>query len=353
LKVLDTRHGALALPAFLPDGTRGVVRTVDGEDLARSGVRAVMVNALHLGEPPGTAAVRASGGIHRFMGWDGPVVSDSGGFQAYSLQLAPGNLAKVTAEGFSYRLKPGARRRRLSAKRCVHQQLRLGSDVIFCLDECTHPDAAADVQRASVERTLGWARIGRATLEEDVARHGGDHPLVFAVVQGGLDHDLRRRCAEGLLEIGFDGFGFGGWPIDDHGRLVDMVAGVAELLPSEVPKHALGIGRPENVVAAFRAGYTMFDCTLPTRNARRGVLYVFTGEPIAEDGAFYRQLRLDGERFRRDARPIEEGCDCPTCGRFGRAYLSHLLRIGDALGLRLATMHNLRFYTRLMEALGG
>jgi queuine tRNA-ribosyltransferase len=353
LSALDTPHGALVLPAFLPDGTRGVVRAVDGEDLVRSGVRGVMVNTLHLGETPGVEAVRASGGIHRFMGWDGVVVSDSGGFQAYSLQLAPGKLVKLTPDGFSYRLRPGARRRLLTAERCVRQQLRLGSDVIFCLDECTHPDAPSDVQRESVERTLRWARIGRATLDEEMQRRGGDPPLAFAVVQGGIDHDLRRRCAEGLVEIGFDGFGFGGWPIDDRGLLVEMVAGVAELLPSEVPKHALGIGRPENLVAAYRAGYTMFDCTLPTRNARRGVLYVLTGDPIGEDAAFYRQIRLDGERFRRDARPIEEGCDCPTCARFSRAYLAHLLAIGDALGLRLATVHNLRFYTRLIEALGG
>ncbi len=280
MSVLDTLHGALDLPAFLPDGTRGVVRTVDGEDLARCGVRGVMVNALHLGETPGIEAVRASGGIHRFMAWDHPVVSDSGGFQAYSLQLAPGNLAKVTADGFAYRLRPGARRRLLSAERCVRQQLRLGSDVVFCLDECTHPDAAADLQRQSVERTLRWSRIGRATLDE-AAEHGGERPLVFAVVQGGTDLDLRRRCADGLLEIGFDGFGFGGWPVDDGGRLVEMVAAVADLLPADVPKHALGIGRPENVVAAFRAGYTLFDCTLPTRNARRGAVYVLTGEPIA------------------------------------------------------------------------
>ena len=353
MSVLGTPHGALALPAFLPDGTRGVVRTVDGEDLARAGVQGVMVNTLHLGETPGMETVRATGGIHRFMAWDGPVVSDSGGFQAYSLQLAPGKLAKVTADGFSYRLKPGARHRLLTAERCVRQQLRLGSDVVFCLDECTHPDAATEVQRASVERTLRWSRIGRATLDEAAERNGGRRPLVFAVVQGGMDLDLRRRCADGLLEIGFDGFGFGGWPVDDGGRLVEMVAVVADLLPPGAPKHALGIGRPENVVAAFRAGYTIFDCTLPTRNARRGAVYVFTGEPIAEDGGFYRQLRLDAERFRRDARPIEEGCDCPTCARFGRAYLSHLLTIGDALGLRLATLHNLRFYTRLMEALGG
>ena len=345
MSVLNTPHGALQLPAFLPDGTRGVVRTVDGEDLTSTGIRAVMVNSLHLGETPGMDTVRAIGGIHRFMGWDGPVASDSGGFQAYSL---PANLASVSDEGFSYRLKPEAKKRLLSAERCVRQQLRLGSDVIFCLDECTHPDAPADTQRTSVERTLRWSKTGLET-----ARRAGTEALVFGVVQGGNDPDLRRRCAEGLLELGFDGYGYGGWPIDDDGKLVEMVALVASLLPPEAPKHALGIGRPENVVAAFRAGWTMFDCTLPTRNARRGALYVFTGDAIDTDGAFYRHLWLEQERYRRDARPVEDGCDCATCTRFTRAYLSHLLTIGDPLGLRLATMHNLRFYSRLMEKLGG
>jgi queuine tRNA-ribosyltransferase len=174
---------------------------------------------------------------------------------------------------------------------------------------------------------------------------------VFGVVQGGLDGDLRRRCAEGLMELGFDGFGFGGWPVDDDGRLVHAVALVADALPPEAPKHALGIGRPENVVAAWRLGYSMFDCTLPTRNARRGVAYVATGEPPGEDGGFYRQLRLDQERFRRDRRPLEEGCDCDACSRYTRAYLAHLVGIGDTLAARLIAIHNLRFYTRLIERL--
>jgi queuine tRNA-ribosyltransferase len=353
LNTLATAHGVLELPAFLPDATRGVVRSIDADDVARCGIRAIMVNTLHLQETPGVEPVRGAGGIHRFMGWDGPVASDSGGFQVYSLQHAAGQSAKASERGFSYTLKPGGPRRMLTAERCVRQQLRLGTDVVFCLDECTHPDGDRETQRASVDRTLRWARTGIATVEEEMNRRGGERPLLFGVVQGGPDRDLRRRCAEGLIELGFDGFGFGGWPVDDGGGLVEMVAEVAELLPTEAPKHALGIGRPESVVAAFRAGYGMFDCTLPTRNARRGVLYVFTGDAIGEDPGFYRHLRLDAERFRRDRRPIEEGCDCPTCERYSRSYLAHLHAIGDSLALRLATLHNLRFYARLMEQLRG
>ncbi len=349
---LATAHGTLRLPAFLPDGTRGVVRGVDAEDLVRCGVGALVVNTLHLGETPGLAPIRAAGGVHRFMGWEGPISSDSGGFQVYSLLAAPGGLAKVTDQGFSYALQRGQRKRLLSAERCIRQQVALGSDVVFCLDQCTHPDEPADVQRLSVERTLRWAREGKAVLEAACGEAADPRrPLLFGVVQGGNDPELRRRCAEGLLELGCDGFGFGGWPVADDGRLVEAVAQTAALLPADAPKHALGIGRPESVVAAWNAGYALFDCTLPTRNARRGVLYVFTGEPLGEDGAFYRTLRLDAERFRRDARPLEEDCDCPTCARYSRAYVAHLLHVGDGLGARLATLHNLRFYTRLARRL--
>jgi queuine tRNA-ribosyltransferase len=348
---LETLHGSLDLPAFLPDATRGVLRSVDADDAHRSGITALMVNSLHLGDTPGLSLIKAQGGIHRFMGWDAPIASDSGGFQVYSLTKA--GLGSVSQRGFSYSLKPGAKRRLLSAERCVQQQLALGSDVMFCLDYCTHPDDPPDVQRESVDLTLRWAREGKEVADRAAAERGGAaRPLLFGVVQGGSDLDLRRRCAEGLLEIGFDGYGFGGWPIDD-GRLVDAVGMVAELLPPEAPKHALGIGRPENVVAAWRAGYTMFDCTLPTRNARRAVAYVFTDEPIGDGTGFYRQLRLDQERFRRDHRPLEEGCDCLLCTRYTRSYLAHLVGIGDTLADRLLTIHNLRFYTRLVDRMDG
>ena len=349
---VDTAHGRLDLPAFLPDATRGVVRTVDAADLRAVGVPAIVVNTVHLASNPGISTVRGAGGIQAFTGFDGPVVSDSGGFQVWSLIGAGRGQASVTAAGFKYRLRESQAPRLLTPEACTTDQLRLGSDITFALDYCTHPSAPADEQERSVEWTIAWAARARRAYDEQVSRDGnGQRPLLFAVVQGGSDPALRRRCAEALLEIGFDGYGFGGWPIDDDGSLLDMVAEVASLLPPDAPRHALGIGRPENVEAAWSYGYSMFDCTLPTRVARRGRLYVQpdADEPLSEGR--YKVVDAADARWFKDRRPVDATCDCPCCSTYSRAYLSHLFRIEDALALRLATLHNLRFYQRLMAEL--
>ena len=354
-KALATRHGALALPAFLPDATRGVVRTIDAADVAGCGITAMMVNLLHLSSHPGTSAVAALGGVHRFMGWRGPVASDSGGFQAFSLTAGGRKLGSVSDQGFTYRFDAKQKKRALTPETCIRKQLQLGSDILFCLDYCTHPRAAPAVQRESVERTVAWARRCKAAFEEQLAkREDASRPLLFAVVQGGEDAALRRECAERLLEIGFDGYGFGGWPIDDAGGLVEMVAHVAELVPDASPKHALGIGKPENLARAFALGYGLFDCALPTRDARHGRLFAFKPglERVATDGTvFYDQLRLEDDKYTRDKRPIEAACDCACCRSYSRAYVHHLFQVNDPLAMRLATMHNLRFYARLIDRL--
>jgi queuine tRNA-ribosyltransferase len=343
---VQTAHSALPLPSFLPDATRGVVRSIDSRDLLAVGVPGLMVNALHLSRTPGVSIVARLGGVHAFMGWQGPVAADSGGFQVMSLVGAARNLARVSRQGFTYRFQPTQEFRHWTPERCLDAQLRLGADILFVLDYCTHPDAPAAVQSESIELTIDWARRSKRFYEQRTAERAA-RPLLFAVVQGGSDPALRRRCVEELLEIGFDGFGFGGWPISDDGQLVEMVQAVAELLPPAVPKHALGIGSPENVRAAWRAGYSLFDCSLPTRNARRGRLYVRDGGTSRG----YSVLVAGDERWSRDRRPVEEGCDCPCCGSVSRAYLAHLFRIEDALALRLATLHNLRFYRRMLEGL--
>ena len=350
---LRTARGTLRLPAFLPDGTRAVVRTVDSLDLERCGVRGLMVNALHLSATPGLSVVSSAGGIHRFMGWRGLVATDSGGFQVFSL-VEPG-LASVSPHGFSFRVARGKPRQRLTPEGAVSRQLKAGADILFCLDHCTHPEADAAVQRESVENTVRWARAGRAAFDRVTASREADtRPLLYAVVQGGNDPALRRECAERLLEIGFSGFGFGGWPIGSDGRLLDMVATVASMLPHGTLLHGLGIGKPENVVAGWRAGYHTFDCVIPTRDARHRRLFLFSG-PVTEldldDPDFYATLYLDSPRLMRDHRPIEDGCDCPCCARFSRAYLRHLNSVRDPLAMRLATLHNLRFYSRLVERL--
>jgi queuine tRNA-ribosyltransferase len=343
-----TAHGSIRLPAFLPDATRGVVRSIDSRDLMDVGITALMVNTMHLSRTPGVSLVAKLGGAHSFMGWPGPIAADSGGFQVMSLVAAGKNLARVSRQGFTYRFQPTQEFKQWTPERCLDAQLRLGADIVFTLDYCITTTASAALQAESVELTIEWARQTRKLYDARIAQHPDrPRPLLFAAVQGGSDLDLRKRCVDELLEIGFDGFGFGGWPITDDGQLVEMVGEVAEMLPSGVPKHALGIGSPENVRAAWRAGYTLFDCSLPTRNARRGRLYVCDGG--ARRG--YSVLVATDERWSRDPGPIDESCDCPCCRTVARAYLSHLFRIEDALALRLATLHNLRFYRRMMDAL--
>lgn len=351
-RVLDTAHGPVRLPAFLPDATRGSIRSVPTHLLGQAGVQVVMANAFHLAERPGTDAVRAVGGLHAFVGFEGPIATDSGGFQVWSLLRERADQGEVTDEGFSWRGED-RKRRLLTPERALQHQLRLGADLVFCLDQCTHPDDPPEVQRTSVERTLAWAHRTRRALD---ARKG-PRPLLYAVIQGGRDHDLRRRCVDGLVELGFDGYGFGGWPIDDGGGLVDEVALVAELLPDDKPRHALGIGRPDTLVAAWRAGYDTFDSTAPTREARRGLLYVpkvSLDDPAAVLSAdrVFGWHEAGNQRYWRDKRPVDETCDCPTCTGYTRALLAHLFRVEDPAGAVLATLHNLRFVTRLVETLG-
>ena len=352
---LETGHGRLQLPAFLPDGTRGVVRTLDARDLEACGMGGVMVNTLHLSSRPGTTLIGALGGIHRFMGWNRPVASDSGGFQVFSLVVESPGAGQVSRKGFSYRLGKGHKRQVLTPEKCIQKQFQVRADVMFCLDHCTHPEADRTAQQESVDHTVDWARRCKAAFETR-REQTGSRPLLFGVVQGGEDRDLRQRCAEELLAIGFDGYGYGGWPIDSDGGLVDAVGWVRELIPDAFPLHGLGIGKPENLLAAFNLGYDTFDCTLPTRDARQKRLYVFTEPPAgvtASSTSFYRYLYIEDERFARDSEPVDETCDCLCCGRYSRGYLHHLFRVNDALALRLATMHNLRFYSRLVGQLKG
>ena len=349
---LHTAHGDLEMPAFLPDATRGVVKAVDAGDLRACGVRGLVVNALHLSSHPGTSLVASVGGIHRFMGWDGPVVSDSGGFQVLSLIAASPKAGGVSGHGFTYRLDKGEKKT-LTPEKSIQRQFQIGADVMFCLDHCTHPDEAREAQEASVAHTVVWARQCKTAFLQYLDRRRGDdpRPLLFAVAQGGNDPALRRRCVAELVEIGFDGYGFGGWPIDAEGQLSDAVGLVAELIPEGMPKHALGIGKPENLARAFRMGYDLFDCAIPTRDARRKRLYVFKDAPGLRGDEFYEYLYIEDERYARDARPIDAQCGCLCCQRYSRAYLRHLFEVEDALALRLATMHNLTFYSALIEGL--
>ena len=362
---MRTPHGDLNLPVFLPDATRAVVRALDSVDVRQCGIEAVMVNTLHLSSHPGLSTVQNAGGIHSFMGWDAPVMSDSGGYQVFSLLAQTPKAGSVTTRGFTYHL--GGRKRRLTPESCIRKQLKMRADVLFCLDHCTHPSADFSTQRQSVENTVRWARAGKHIFESmleqreeagvkshPVGTAAGVRPLLFAVVQGGSHEELRRECAQRLLEIGFDGYGYGGWPINDTGGLMESVSLTAELIPSEITMHGLGIGKPNNLVRAFQLGYDSFDCVIPTRDARHRRLYAFTDslDKVCLDNAdFFRQIYIDDERHAKQKGPVDRSCDCLCCRRYSMSYLRHLFQIGDASAARLATIHNLRFYSRLMDIL--
>jgi queuine tRNA-ribosyltransferase len=355
---LVTRRGTLAVPTFLPDATRAGVRGVTSEDLRRVGVEAVVVNAFHLLRRPGARVIQGGGGIHAFMGWDGPVLSDSGGFQVWSLIRQDPSRGVIRDRQVIFREPETGEKWNLTPERVIGLQFQLGSDIAVCLDDCTDADAPLAEQERSVERTVAWARRSREAFDRLAAglRRGATPPRLFAVVQGGGDETLRRQCATALAGIGFDGYGFGGWPLAaDSTLLSGPLRWVAESLPASVPRHALGIGRPDHLVSAFALGYSLFDCALPTRDARHGRLYVFRpGYPlkgVRPGASFFRAVHIHDARYRVDRAPLEDGCDCPACARYSRAYLHHLFKVGDASAERLATLHNLRFYVRLTEAL--
>lgn len=356
LATLDLPHGALALPAFLPDATLGVVRAVDSADVAAAGIPALVMNTFHLMQQPGTSTIQALGGLHTLSGWDGPILTDSGGFQAYSLIREQPKLGSLTDNGLIVWPEGMDRKLQLTPEKCVQLQLSYGADIVMCLDDCTHVDDPPAVQELSVQRTIAWAKRCRREFDRLLAQKKGrqQRPLLFAVVQGGASEELRTRCAETLLEIGFDGYGYGGWPLDADGNLVtEMLDLTRRLLPAHYPLHGLGIGHPVNIAAAAALGYQTFDSALPTRDARRGRLYTFAHAPRPSplDKSWFRFVYITDDKYIKDARPVEDGCDCLTCRRYSRGYLRHLYRANEATFQRLATIHNLRFMARLMETL--
>jgi queuine tRNA-ribosyltransferase len=307
---LVTRRGTFAVPTFLPDATRAGVRGTSSEDLRAIGIEGVVVNAFHLLRRPGARVVQAAGGIHRFMDWQGPILSDSGGFQIWSLIRQDPNRGVIRDNEVIFREPSTGEKWNLTPERVIGLQFQLGSDIMVCLDDCTDADAPEPEQERSVERTIRWARRCREEFDRQIAERRDAHPpLIFAVVQGGRIEALRRQCASALTEIGFDGYGFGGWPLAADGALLtDPLRWVAESLPADAPKHALGIGRPDHVVNAFALGYSIFDCALPTRDARHGRLYAFkpgrADRRPAPNDAFYRAVRIHDPTYRVDHGPI-------------------------------------------------
>ena len=328
--VLHTPHGDVPTPAFLPVATQGSVKALDPADLRAIGVAIVLGNAYHLCLRPGVDAIERMGGLHAFMGWDGPILTDSGGFQVFSLE----HLREVTEAGVSFKSHVDGSIHTFSPEAATLHQERIGADLIMPLDVCVPSAADRAAVEEAVGRTTRWA-------ERCKAAHTRPAQTLFGIVQGGLFPELRRQSAESVTALEFPGYGVGGLSVgESKGELYEIASLTAELLPDSAPRHLLGVGSPEDLVEAVGFGFDMFDCALPTRIARNGSLFVRRG-----------RVNVYTAPFKTRDGPIEEGCDCYTCQTFSAAYVRHLLKSKELLAYRLTTIHNLRFVVRLMEEL--
>lgn len=359
LKNFFIQEKNLSLPIYFPDATRGVIRSLDSQDLQNSKVEGVVVNSFHLMSKPGQSVLKSLGGAKNFMNWNGLVVSDSGGFQLLSLVYENNSFGKIDDNGITfYRDSKGQKSRHiLTPEKSIQIQFNIGADIMICLDDCPSAKATYEDHKKSVERTIKWA--GRSIDEyrkQILNKRLSNSPLLFAVIHGGESKELREKCASELIKIGFNGYCFGGWPIKSSGELnYDILSYTASLMPDNLPKFALGVGNPKAIVDCVKMGYNMFDCVLPTRDARHKRLYVFIKDPekidIFNEEKITDFLYISDEKYVRDPRPISQYCDCHTCSNYSRGYLNHLFEIEDPLSWRLATIHNLRTYTKLIEIL--
>ena len=323
-------RGTVDTPVFMPVGTYATVKAMTPEELEECGTELIVANTFHLMLRPGAERVEALGGLHAFMHWQRPILTDSGGFQVYSL----GDMRRISEEGVAFRSPVNGDAVFLDAETSMAVQRRLGSDIVMAFDDCTPLPASESETRESMERTLRWAA-------RSLRAHGDSEAALFGIVQGGLHPGLRKRSLDGLMELGFDGYALGGLSVGETRAEREQVLDViTPEMPADRPRYLMGVGTPADIVEAVRRGIDMFDCVLPTRNARNGHLFVPGGV-----------VRIRNARYRADTAPLDEACECYTCRHYSRAYLHHLDRCGEILGARLATIHNLFYYQSLMRNL--
>lgn len=323
-------RGVVETPAFMPVGTYGTVKGMLPRDVKALGAQIILGNTFHLMLRPGTEIINLHGDLHDFMQWQGPILTDSGGFQVFSL----GKMRKITEEGVSFRSPVDGSKVFLSPERSMEVQRALGSDIVMIFDECT-PYPATEAEAAkSMRMSLRWA-------ERSKTAHGESPSALFGIVQGGMYPHLRDESLEGLTQIGFDGYAIGGLSVGEpKDEMIHVLDHLAYKMPEDKPRYLMGVGKPEDIVEAVRRGVDMFDCVIPTRNARNGFLFTSTGV-----------VKIRNSANKTDTRPLDENCDCYTCKNFSRAYLHHLDKCGEMLGAQLNTLHNLHYYQTLMTGL--
>lgn len=351
-KFFKYTDGSLPLPVFFPDATRAVVKSIDTSDLEDTKTSGILVNTFHLWQGLEKGITDKFGGIKKFMDYHGACISDSGGFQVMSVIKSGQIKGKITDEGVVF--YPAKNKKLvLTPETSIRFQLSLGTDMVVVLDDFTDPKANYDEAKISIERTIDWARRSK---KEFLKLKSKRKPYILGVVQGGRFQDLRKYCAKELAKIGFDGFGYGGWPINDKGKFDYQSANtIAEATPRGYFLYGLGVGKPDDVVNCAKLGYNIFDCVLPTRDGRHGRLYVYNFDSIKKIDIgrknFYSFYNADKAKYLSDTDAVSGACDCLLCTRYTKSYLAHLYSIGDFTAGRLATIHNLRFYSILMEKL--
>lgn len=351
----------IPLPVFFPDATRAVLKTLDSADIESTKTPGILVNTFHLNNFPGAQVINKHGGIRPFMSWNGGVISDSGGFQVMSLAKSPApvkgrvgeGFCPITDQGVNFKIPGTTKKILFTPQTSIDFQMVLKTDMVVVLDDFTDLEASPAKERETVERTILWAKECKKIFNNYKIEN---KPYLLGVVQGGYNLELRKECTQRLVEIGFDGLGYGGWPQNlDKSFNFDIPRIIGENCPDDYLLYGLGVGKPQDIVGMVKMGWNIFDCVLPTRDARHKRLYTFNAESIDKIDVlspdFYSYFTPDKEAHSHDLSPVSTACDCLLCTRYNRSYLRHLFQIGDMTAGRLTTIHNLRFYSILMEKL--
>ncbi len=343
--ILRTTHGFLNTPFFMPDATRGYIKLTNNDEIKQTGTEALVVNTFHLYLQPGLKTIKKAGGIHKFMNWDGPLLSDSGGYQVFSLIYRDKKMGKISDQKVIFRSPLDGSKHELTPEKSIQIQFDLGVDMMVCLDDCPPNEFNRQDLEKAVNRTIAWAKRCKVEYEKQIKKRKltkSKQPLLFAVIQGGAEIDLRRKCAEELVKIGFGGYGFGARPVDKQGRfLKEVLQKTAEFIPKDKLRFALGIGTPEDIKQCVAMGWDMFDCVIPTREGRHGRLFVSKNKVI----------NINNSKFANDFTVINKNSRIVELKNNTKAYLHHLFRLKESLGQKLASLNNLEFYQNLLKEL--
>lgn len=344
---LKTAHGTLTTPFYMPDATRGFIKLTSNNEVRQTGTEALVVNTFHLYLQPGLEIIKSAGGLHKFMNWSGPLLSDSGGFQVFSLIHKNSQMGKIADEKVTFKSPIDGSYHELTPEKSIQIQFALGVDMMVCLDDCPPNEFSRTDMEKAVARTIAWAKRCKTEYQQQIKKRkltGSKKPLLFAVIQGGAEIDLRAKCAQELVAIGFDGYGFGARPIDQDGNfLEEVLIKTASFIPEKALRFALGIGTPEDIIRCAKMGWDMFDCVIPTREGRHGKLF------LAGKNQKYSTLNINNARFSLDFTAINKSSKISELKNHSRGYLHHLFKLNELLGQKMASLNNLEFYQELLK----